>query len=233
MTRNLFLRVWALALCVLFLSCRSMLNYADSSPEGAVNAQEAIISGYFVAEEARHKGDIAISGALTHSVWSSFVPFVGLRYKWEGTLSFSGREQPLVIVTWLTAPNKPNRSLTPVSIRGLPDSFACRDFHVLAERPTFSKIETYKRITEFMLNGKKFYVEFSPKYRFQGMDNHFAMLQDKVQIMQILDGNGSPYADFDMNSYRIHELPPDVSIEQFQMALAVFSVVQHICLELK
>jgi hypothetical protein len=205
----------------------------DSPPEKAVNASESILSGYFVGEEKCYEGDIVISGSLVHSAWSSFIPFVGRRYAWEGTLSFSGREQPLVIVTWFTDPNKPNQSLNPVSIRGLPDSFVCRDFDVSSSRATFSKIETYKRIAEFALDGKKFYVEFYPKYRFQAMDNHFALLQDKSQTMQILDESGKPYADFDMNSYRIYEQAPDVAIEQLQMALGVFSVVQHICLEFR
>jgi hypothetical protein len=209
-----------------------MLNYSNSPPENAVNAPEAVLSGYFVSEEKLHEGDIVVSGALVHSAWSSFVPFVGLRYKWEGSLLFSGREQPLVIVAWLTDPHKPNQSINPVSIRGLPDSFVCRDFTVLSSRPSFSKIETYKRIAEFSINKKKFYVEFFPKYQFQAMDNHFITLRDKKQIVQIIDENGKIYADFDMNSYRIYDHPPETSIEQLQLALAVFSVVQHICLEL-
>lgn len=223
----------ALALCVLFVSCRSMLNYADSSPVNIVNAPGVVVSGYFVSKEKQHENDIVISGALVYSAWTSFVPFVGFRYVWKGTLSFSGREQALELVTWLVNSDTPSRSLNPVSPRKLPASFYCKDFPVLSERPQFSRIETHKRIAEFGLNGKKFYVEFLPKYRFQGMDNHFVMLQDKNQTMQITDESGKPYADFDMNSYRIYEQPPETSIEQLQMALAVFSVVQHICLELR
>jgi hypothetical protein len=224
----------ALALCVLFVSCRSMLNYADSSPANRANSPGAVISGYFVSKEKQHENDIVISGALVHSAWTSFVPVVGLRYKWEGVLSFSGKEQPLVMVIWHTNPNTPNQSLNPVSIRGLPGSFDCRDFPVLSGRPQFFRIETYKRIAEFALNGKKLSVEFLPKYRFQGMDNHFVMLQDKKQIIQIVDEGGKVYADFDMNSYRIYEQAAEASIEQeLQMALAVFSIVQHICLELR
>jgi hypothetical protein len=210
-----------------------MLNYADSSPANALNVPEAVVSGYFVSKEKQHKNDIVIYGALVHSAWSSFVPIVGLRYKWEGILSFSGREQPLTVVTWLVNSNKPSRALNPVSPRGLPDSFECKDFSVLSSRPQFSRIETYKRIAEFKLDGKKLYVEFSPKYQFQGMDNHFETLQNKEQVIQIVDEDGKPYADFDMNSYRIYEQPPETSIEQLQMAVAVFSVVQHICLELR
>jgi hypothetical protein len=47
--------------------------------------------------------------------------------------------------------------------------------------------------------------------------------------MQIVDENGRLYADFDMNSYRIYELPPGAAKGQLQTAVAVFSVVQHIC----
>jgi hypothetical protein len=210
-----------------------MLKYAKSSPANAVNAPGTVVSGYFVSKEKQHENDILISGSLVYSAWSSYLPFVGLRYVWKGTLSFSGREQPLELVTWLVNSNTPRRSLNPVSPRGLPDSFYCKDFPVLSERPSFSKIETNKRIAEFELNGKKFYVEFLPRYRFQGMDNHFVMLQNKTQTMQIIDESGKPYADFDMNSYRIYEQPPETSIEEIQMTLSVFSVVQHICLKLR
>jgi hypothetical protein len=232
MTQKLLLYIQVLMLCSLFTSCRGILNYAKSSPVAAANVPQAILSGYFVSETKYHEGDVLISGYLIHSAWSAFTPFVSLRYKWEGTLSFSGMAQPLEIVTWLTNHGNPNRSLNPVSIRGLPVSFVCNDFPVLSSRPTFSMIETYKRITEFELNEKKLYVEFSPKYRFQSMDNHFEMLRDKNQIMQIADENGKIYADFDMNSYRIYEQLPDTSIEQLQMTVAVFSAVQHICREL-
>jgi hypothetical protein len=233
MPRKLLLTIPAFALCILFMSCRSMLNYAGVSPPNAVNAPGAVVSGYFVSKEKQHENDIVISGALVYSAWSSFVPVTGFRYVWKGTLSFSGREQPLELVTWLVNSDTPSRSLDPVSLRRLPDSFYCKDFPVLSERPSFSEIETHKRIAEFGLNGKKFHVEFLPKYRFQGMDNHFVMLQNKTQIMQIVDESGKPYADFDMSSYRIYEQPPETSIEQIQMALSVFSVVQHICLKLR
>jgi hypothetical protein len=230
MTQKLLSKILLLALCVLFISCRSMLNYTKSSSSVAVNDPKAVLSGYFISEKSYHEGDVLISGFLAHSAWSSLMPFASDRYTWKGTLSFSGMTQSLEIVTWLTNSDKPNRSLNPVSIRGLPVSFICNDFPVLSSRPSFSRIETYKRITEFDLNGNKLYVEFSPKYRFQG-DNHFQMLQDKRQIVQIVDENGNIYADFDTNSYRIYEQPPDTPIEQLQMAVAVFSLVQHICME--
>jgi hypothetical protein len=211
-----------------------MLNYAEShSVVNAASFPESVVSGYFVSKEKQHKNDIIVSGVLVHSAWTSFVPVIGLRYKWEGILSFSGGEQSIKVVTWLVNSNKPYRALNPVSLIGLPDSFNCKNFHVLSSRPQFSSIETHKRIAEFALNGKRLYVEFSPKYRFQSMDNHFVMLQDKKQIIKIVDESGKLYADFDMNSYRIYEQPPETSIGQLQMALAIFSVVQHICLELR
>jgi hypothetical protein len=210
-----------------------MLDYAESSPADALNAPEAVVSGYFVGKEKQREGDIVISGYLAKTFWSSFLPFSSLRYKWEGTLSFSGQGQALTVVTWLTDFDTPQRSLNPVSIRGLPVSFTCDDFQVLGGMPSFSKIEAYKRMAEFSLNGEKLYVEFVPKKRNQIIDNHFEMLQDKKQMMQIIDEGGKIYADFDMKFYRIYELPPGASIEQLQMTLAVFSVVQHICWELR
>jgi hypothetical protein len=173
MTQKLLLYIQVLALCVLFISCRGMLNYTKSSPAASVNAPQAILSGYFVSEKKYHEGDILISGYLIHSVWSAFTPFVGLRYKWEGALSFSGVTQPIEIVTWLTNPGKPNRSLNPVSIKGLPVSFVCTDFPVLSSRPPFSRIETYKRITEFELNRKRLYVEFSSRNSIQKKIGNF------------------------------------------------------------
>jgi hypothetical protein len=224
-----------LSLCVLSVSCRSMLNYADRSPANAINtsAPGAVVSGYFVSKEKRHENDIVISGAFVHSAWTSFVPIIGLRYVWKGTLSFSGREQPFELVTWLTGSNSSGHSLNPVSLRGLPDSFYCKDFFVSSSRPTFSRPETYQRITEFELHGQKCYAEFLPKFRFQSMDDHFEKLRDKKQVIQIVDETGKRYADFDMNAYRIYEQPPETSIEELQMTLAVFSVVQHICLKFK
>jgi hypothetical protein len=247
MTRKPLSPMTILALCALFLSCRSVLNYADAPPpappaagnrdlnetEASAEAEEPVVAGYFAAKERRHEGDIVISGYLVHSVWSSFSPFTGDRYTWKGTASFSGREQPLVVVTWLTNPGTLHRNLNPVSVRGLPAAFECRDFPVLSSRPSFSRIETYPRIAEFALAGKKLVVEFVPQYRFQSMDNHFALIQNKKQTMRLVDENGKVYADFDMKSYRIYALPPAVSTDQLQMALAVFSVVQHICFELR
>jgi hypothetical protein len=95
-----------------------------------------------------------------------------------------------------------------VSIRGLPASFGCEDFQALAGMPSFSGVEAYKRMAEFTLNGNKLYVEFIPKKPLQDMRNHFELLQDKKQTMKIVDENDRLYADFDMNSYRIYELPP-------------------------
>lgn len=233
MKKKLLLLINMLILCFLFASCRSTLNYMKASPVNVVSASKAIISGYFVSKEKQNENDIVISGALIYSAWSSFVPFIGLRYRWEGTFLFSGRKQPFELVAWLVDYNTSKRAFNPVSPRKLPDSFHCKDFHVLSSRPQFSSIEKHKMIAEFVLNEKNFYVEFLPKYKFQGMDNHFLMLQDKNQIMQIVDESGRLYADFDMNSYRIYEQPAETSIEQLQMAISVFSVVQHLCLKLR
>jgi hypothetical protein len=156
-----------------------MLDYTDSSPDETVNVPEAVVSGHFVSKEKRSEDDIVISGYLAQSVWSSFIPFTGIRFKWEGTLSFSDGEQPLTVVTWLTDSDTPSRSLNPVSIRERPASFDCGDFQVLAGAPSFSRVETYKTMAEFTLNGNKLYVDFVPKKPLQDMRNHFELLQDK------------------------------------------------------
>jgi hypothetical protein len=75
-----------------------MLDYTDISPGETVNVPEAVVSGHFVSKEKRREGDILISGYIAQSAWSSFIPFAGLRYKWEGTLSFSDGEQSLAVV---------------------------------------------------------------------------------------------------------------------------------------
>jgi len=233
MEQKLPIKLTALVvLCLFSSSCRSMLNYSDNS-SAVDNYPDAIIAGHFVNEKKHNEGDIVISGHLTHSVWSSFLLITGLRYQWKGTLFFSSVEQPLSVVTWLVDYDNPSRCLSPVSIRGLPASFNCKDFNVLSYAPSFSKWETRNRLTEFTLNSKIFRVEFYPQYRFQNMENHFELFQSKKQKIQIVDESGKIYADFDMNSYRIYEQPPSVSIEQLQMAISAFSVVQHICFKLR
>jgi len=227
----------AFVLCVFSVSCRSMLKYEDNS-SNIFNSSDAIISGYIVSETKRSKtthneSDIVISGRLTQSFWSSFTYIIGtgLHCKWKGRLLFSGVEQPLLVVIWTNPPDKRFKGLSYVSIRGLPDSFNCKDFDVLSNRPPFSKPETYNRLAEFTLNGKIFRLEFFPQRRFQNIEDHYGMLQDKKQKIHIVDENKKIYADFDMNSYRIYEQPPTVSIEELQMVIAAFSVVQHICKE--
>jgi len=220
----------AFVLCVLFVSCRSMLKYEDSS-SAIDNSRNAFIAGYFVSEKKLNEGDIVISGHLAQSFWSSFLLVAGPRYQWKGILIFSGEVQPLSVIAWVN-PDKYLKGLSLVSIRKLPASFYCKDFDIMSERRAFSKPETHNRLAEFNLNGKIFRLELLPQHRFQNMDNHLELLHSKKQIIQIVDESGKVYADFDMNSYRIYEQPPDVSIKELQMAIAAFSVVQHINLKL-
>jgi hypothetical protein len=85
-----------------------------------------------------------------------------------------------------------------------------------------------ERLTQLSIKGKKLIIEFGePAY------NKFVALIAENSRLLIKDEYGIIYADFDRYSYRIYELPPDISIEQLQMAIAAFSVVQHICLELR
>lgn len=220
-------------LCFFSSSCSSTLNYKDNS-SAVPNYPNAIIAGYFVKEKKHNEGDIAISGNLSKRALSILTSVIkSLRYQWEGTLLFSGEEQPLLITMWFANYDTSSRNLNHVSISGLPTSFNCKDFNVNSSRPTFSKPETTNRLAEFTLNNKMFRVELYPQYRFQNMENHFVLLQSKKQKVQIIDESGKVYADFDMNSYRIYELPPSSSIEQLQMAIAAFSVVQHICYKLR
>lgn len=231
MVQRLSVRLAAAAFGVLCVSCRSTLAYMDHPPADAAVSPDAAVSGYFVSKDTLHENDIVVSGTITQDAWSSFVPFPGLHYTWKGELSLAGREQPLSITTWFTSASQDrDREITmgAVSIKGLPASFACKMFPVYSSRPSFTPVEKYNTITEFMLNGEKFFVGFPRKWIFL-LDNHILALLDKKQIVQITGGGGRSYADFDTNSYRIYECPSGVPIEQFQMIVAAFSVVQHIC----
>jgi hypothetical protein len=230
MKQKLLILLAAFVLCVLSVSCSSMLKYEKSS-YAAVNSPNAIITGNFVSEKKLNEGDIVISGHLTKIVGSSLLIIAGPCYQWKGILAYSGAVQPLSVITWENADNS-LKGLSLVSINELPASFKCKDFNVMSSRPAFSKPETYNRLAEFTLNEKMFRVEFIPQYRFQNMDDHVQLLNSKKQTVQIVDESGKIYADFDMNSYRIYEQPPDASVEQLQMAIAAFSVVQHINLKL-
>jgi len=232
MKQKTLIRLAAFMFCIFSISCRSLLKY-DNSSSAIVNSPDAIIAGYFVSEEKHNEGDIVISGHLNQSFWSSFLLIAGPRYEWKGILIFSGEVQPLSVIAWVNAGNSLNlKGLSVVSIRKLPASFYCKDFDIMSERRAFSKQETHNRLAEFTLNGKIFRVELLPQHRFQNMDNHLELLHSKRQIIQIVDESGKIYADFDMNSYRIYEQPPYSSIEDLQMVIAAFSVVQHINLKL-
>jgi hypothetical protein len=230
MKQKLLILTAAFVLCVFSVSCRSTLKYSESSSV-VVNSPNAIIAGNFVSEKKLNEGDIVISGNLQQSPGSSFLIIAGPRYQWKGILASSTAVQPLSVIAWVNA-DESLKGLSLVSIKEFPDSFKCKDFNIMSSRPSFSKPETHNRLAEFTLNDKMFRVELYPQYRFQNMDDHVQLLNSKRQTVQIVDESGKVYADFDMNSYRIYEQPPDASVEQLQMAIAAFSVVQHINLKL-
>jgi hypothetical protein len=223
-----FLTIYIIALIVGFSSCRTTLNYPNVSPNYYIENNDVILSGYFVSER-NGPNDIVIQGNLSYSNWGTIVPTSSEieRYKWSGKITIGKREQPLdinVIANRFTNENNVYQ-MNPIIIKKLPQEFKIKNFGIIREMSIFKS--NYKILTEFSINNNVLSISFN-----KTVYNQLIKIRDKKEVLYITNDTGKVFADFDMASYRIYETDSAFTVEQLQIVIAVFSIIQHIAIKI-
>jgi hypothetical protein len=217
-----------MALIVGFSSCRTTLNYPNVPLDSYTKNNNAILSGYFVSERNR-PNDIIIQGNLSYSNWGTIVPTSTEieRYKWSGNIIIGNKEQPLeinVITNRFTNENSIYQ-MNPIIIRKLPKGFKIKNFGITREMSIFKS--NYKILTEFSINNNVFSISFN-----ETVYNQLTRIIKKKELLSITNDTGKIFADFDMTAYRIYKIDSTFTVEQLQTIIAVFSIIQHIAIEI-
>ncbi|GHU92190.1 hypothetical protein FACS189479_00330 [Spirochaetia bacterium] len=223
-----FLVVYIMAFIVGLSSCRTTLNYPNVSLDSNDKNNNVILSGYFVSER-NGQNDIVIQGNLSYSDWGTIVSTSSVieRYKWSGKIIIGNKEQSLAINVIANRFTNENNiyQMNPISIKKLPKEFKIKNFGIAREMSIFKS--NYKILTEFSINNNVFLISFN-----EMVYNQLTRIKNKKEKIYITNDSGKIFADFDMASYKIYEIDSTFTLEQLQIAVAVFSIIQHMAIEM-
>lgn len=216
-----------------FISCRTTLNYPAAAPSSFNDPPGSIINGYFVSEK-NGQNDIIIQHASLRSFnIPSFTDATNELATWSGKIIVGEKESSVKIGAHLSRfkSNKYAQSYRGdekpwamyIRIQEMPEFFKAERFKLSNGQEVLFK-ENSKEFSRFTVNGVVFFatVEDGKEYR------KLSVMQGGEAKLSIVNSSGVPYADFDMDSYRIYRTDNFITAEQLQLIIAVFSIIQHL-----
>lgn len=220
-------------LMLLFISCRTTLQYPAIVPNSLDDYSSSIITGYFVSEK-NGKNDIIIQ-QVSFSAFNvpSFTDMTNEITTWSGKIIIGDKENTVKIQVWLGRFKSNENALSyagkkepwamNIKIKEMPEVFKIKEFKLSnGQRELFK--ENNKEISQFTVNGVVFSVSVDNGNEYRKL----SVMQRGDSKLYIMNNSSVPYADLDMVSYRIYRSDNSITVEQLQSILAVFSIIQHL-----
>jgi hypothetical protein len=225
--------VYLAVVALTFVSCRTTLNYPAIAPNSPNNFSGSIINGYFVSEKNSPNDIIIQQISFRGFNIPSLTDATNEINAWSGKIIVGDKENAIKIRIHLSrfktnehtlgyvGPEKPWAMY--VTPKELPEDIKIKRFKLSNGQEILFK-ENSREFSRFSVNG----VVFSAAVGEGKEYSKLSVLQSGEAQLYIINSAGVVYADFDMDSYRIYRADDSIALEQLQLIVAVFSIIQHL-----
>jgi hypothetical protein len=224
---------YSIAFALTFVSCITTLNYPAIAPYSPNDSSGSIISGYFVSGKSNPNDIIIQQISFRGFNIPSLTDATNEINAWSGKIIVGGKENAVKIRIHLSrfktsehtlgyiGPEKPwAMYITP---KELPEDIKIKRFELSNGQEILFK-ENSREFSRFSVNGAVFSAAVGEGKEYSKL----SVMQSGEAKLYIINSAGVVYADFDMDSYRIYRADDSIALEQLQLIVAVFSIIQHL-----